>query len=347
MLDSEQVRFGVMGAGWFASRRHIPDICKNPNAVLSALCRRDPAALDTLNRHFQPEHVYTDWRECLEKCPLDAVVIATPHNLHFVPAKAALERGIHVLLEKPMTIQSDEAHALCELARDKGLHLSVALNPPFWSHCHTIKGAISDGELGSIEGISFFWSGDARPLFGRAAVPGNLPGVVPPSLFRADTDANGGGYLIDGGSHLISEILWTTGFRATRVSCQMDSVPNDIRTAVNLTLSNEALASIVSLGDSDHDGRRVHNTFSGSRGAINVEGFEFQTTIKCGDESVSFTERELPPVPGPVDNLVDAIRGKARLASSGEHGAHVVEVIEACYESARCGRTIELADCGL
>src|SRR5258708_846057 len=247
LAENGPIRFGVIGAGWFASRRHIPDIAKHPNAILTALCRRDPEALETLKRHFEPECVFTEWRNMLEECPLDAVVIATPHDFHFEPAKAALERGLHVLLEKPMTIDPQEARELCSLAQAKGLHLSVAVNPPFWAHCHRIRGAITEGRIGNVEGISLFWSGDARPLFGRAQVPNDLPGIVPPSLFRSDTSRNGGGYLIDGGSHLISEIFWTTGLKAIKVSCHMDSTPNDIRACVSLTLENGGVATFVTI----------------------------------------------------------------------------------------------------
>jgi predicted dehydrogenase len=342
VAEHVNVRFGVIGAGWFASRRHIPDIVNHSEATLAALCRRNPAELDTLKRHFEPERVYADWRAMLNDCPLDAVVIATPHNLHFEAAKAALERGLHVLLEKPMTIEPSEARTLCETARSNRLYLSVALNPPFWAHCHRIRGAISDGRIGEIEGISLFWSGDARPLFGRAEVPTDLPGVVRPSFFRSDPDINGGGYLIDGGSHLISEILWTTSMKALNVSCHMDSTPSDIRSCVSLTLENGAVATIVTIGDSDHQGRRVRNTFAGSRGTITVEGFEFQTTIRVGDETTSFAEKELPPVPGPVDNLIDTIRGRAAIASTAQHGAEVVEVVSSCYSSAENGETIHL-----
>src|SRR5262249_2574376 len=136
-----------------------------------------PSALETLSHHFHPETTFTDWAEMLLECPLDAVVIATPHNLHFEPAAAALDLGIHVLLEKPMTVKSYEARSLSAMARDRNCRLSIALNPPFWAHCHRIRGAIQEGRIGDLEGISFFWSGDARPLFGRTAVPDNLPGV--------------------------------------------------------------------------------------------------------------------------------------------------------------------------
>src|SRR5579872_6072735 len=109
------LRVGVIGAGWFASRRHIPDLQRHEETTLAALCRRDTAALARLRDHFSPEGTYTDWHEMLQTCPLDAVLIATPHNLHFEPAREALSRGLHVLLEKPMAVRSDEARALRDL----------------------------------------------------------------------------------------------------------------------------------------------------------------------------------------------------------------------------------------
>src|SRR5437763_172643 len=155
----KELRIGVIGAGWFASRRHLPDIMRHPDLELTALCRRDPEALALLREHFPCPETYTDWREMLERCPLDVVLIATPHNLHYEQAHAGLERGLHVLIEKPMTIQSSEARVLCDVAGASGLTLAVALNPPYWAHCHGIRDAIRSGRIGEVEAVSFFWTG--------------------------------------------------------------------------------------------------------------------------------------------------------------------------------------------
>jgi len=332
------VRFGVIGAGWFASRRHIPDIRNHPEAELAALCRRDPEALERLRAHFRPEAVFTDWREMLDRARLDAVLIATPHNAHFEPALEALERGLHVLIEQPMTVAPEEARALCRLADEKGLTLGVALNPPYWAHCHRIRSAIAHGRIGALESASLFWTGNSRYVFGEAPKPPDLPGLVPPTLFRADPGQCGGGCLIDGGSHLVSELLWVTGQAAVAVSCQMDSLPSDRRAVLAVTLEDGAVATICSVADSGYRERRVRNTFAGADGTIAVEGFEFLTTIQHeGGAPESFQESDLPPVPGPVANFIDAVAGRGHLFSPGEHGADVVAVIHAAYESARTG----------
>lgn len=344
MSQTPQLRFGVIGAGWFASRRHIPDIRSHPEAILDALCRRDAAALDRLAAHFQPEATFTDWREMLKQRHLHAVVIATPPAQHYEQALAALQAGIHVLLEKPMTITSAQARHLCAEARRLGLHLAVALNPPYWAHCHRMRSLVRQGRLGEIEAVQMFWTGNADYVFGRAPKPADLPGIVPPTLFRADPELSGGGYLMDGGPHLVSEVLWVTGLRASKVACTMDALPQDRRTSLAITLENGAVATICSVGDSRFPTRRVSNTFAGSLGTISVEGFEFRTTLRRRDaEPETFSEAELPPVPGPVANLIDAIRGRGELFSPCSHGLHVTEVLEAAYQSAAENRLIAVA----
>jgi predicted dehydrogenase len=341
----EKVRIGVVGAGWFASRRHLPDAQKHDGIVLTALCRRDDEARARMAAHFQiPEaQAYADWEAMLDNAPIDAVLIATPNNLHYSQAKAALERGLHVLLEKPMTIRSADAHALVSLAKEQDRKLAVALNPPYWAHCHRMRQALRKPEMGELESAAMYWTGNADVVFGRVATPENLPGVVPPTMYRTDPEQNGGGYFIDGGSHLVSEVLWVTGLRARRVSALMDVTPMDMRIALSLELENGAVANITAIGDSRFPNRRVHNIFGATGGTVTVHGFEFDTTVQLhGQEVQRFREDNLLSLATPIGNLADAILGKGNLYSPGEHGAHVVEVMEAAYESAATGRTITI-----
>ena len=339
------VRLGVLGAGSFVSRRHLPDAVAHPHAHVSALCRRDADARAKMAAHFgvAPEHAYEDWQQMLEHTPLDAVLIATPNNLHYEMARVCLERGLHVLLEKPMTIQSAHAHALVALAQERGLKLGVALNPPFWAHCHQIRRALRDEKMGALESAAIYWTGNAEGVFGRVPMPQQGTGVVPPTLFRADPELNGGGYFQDGGSHLVSQMLWVTGMRAKRVTALTDALPTDLRVALCLELENGAVATITGIGDSKLTTRRVRNIWGAANGSVTVNGMDFETDINLqGQEHRKFKESDLLPIGGPVANFVDAIQGRAQLFSPGEHGAHVVEVVEAAYLSAATGQTITL-----
>ena len=343
--NSAPVRLGVVGAGWFASRRHLPDAQADSNVELVALCRRDADSRRTMAEKFgiESRFAFEDWREMLKGAELDAVLIATPNNLHFEQAKAALEAGLHVLLEKPMTIRTEHARELVALADANGLKLSVAVNPPFWAHCHAMRDALRDPDMGALESVSMYWTGSAEYVFGKAPAPDNLPGVVPPTMYRSDPEQNGGGYFADGGPHLVSELLWVSGQKARRVTALMDAAPADMRAVLSIELENGALATIASLGDSKFPGRRVRNTFGASNGLITVQDFAFETVVAIqGREPQHCREADLPPVGTPVGNFAQAILGHAELLSPGWHGADVVAVTEAAYRSALEGRTVTL-----
>ena len=323
----------------------MPDAVKHPDLELTALCRRDDESRRVMAAHFGVgvEKAFADWREMLDGTELDAVLIATPNALHYEQAKAALERGLHVLLEKPMTIRRDHARELVALADAKGLQLGVAVNPPYWGHCHRIREALHGAEMGELEAVSLFWSGSAEYVFGKGPAPDKLPGVVPPTMYRSDPELNGGGYFVDGGPHLVSELLWVTGQKARRVTALMDTTPSDMRTALSIELENGALATLIALGDSKSGSRRVRNVFGTSNGTITVDDFAFNTAILInGREPETFCEADLPPIGTPIGNFAEAIRGKTALLSPGAHGADVVAVVEAAYRSAATGQTITL-----
>lgn len=341
------VRLGVIGAGWFVSRRHLPDVQRSANLTLTALCRRDNDARAKMAAHFDvaPENAFADWERMLEQAELDAVLIATPNALHFEQAKAALEKGLHVLLEKPMTIRSEHAHELVRLAKEKGLQLGVALNPPYWAHCHRARHAIAT--MGPVESVSMYWSGPSSYLYGRGPRPENMPGVVPPTDYRADPELNGGGYFVDGGPHMVSELIWVTRQRIRRIAAFMDETPSDMRTTLSVEFENGAVGTLNSIGDSRYPQRRVLNIFGCEHGVVQIKNFDFETTItRHGQETETFKEDDLARVGTPVGNFADAILGYGPLFSPGEHGAHVVEVVEAAYRSASTGQavTLDLSD---
>lgn len=338
----QKLKLGVIGAGSFTSRRHIPTIVESPDAQLVALCRRNEEALHKLADHFNCPNTFTDYRQMLDEVEIDAVLVTTPHALHYEHARAALKKGLHVMIEKPMTLKADEARELAGMAKDRGLVIVVALNPPFWSHITYLRQAIRSGVLGEIEGVSINWVGNAEHVFGLTPMPDSMPGVVPPTLFRADPKLGGGGHFVDSGSHLVSELLWTTGLKACEVCALMDDSEFDMRANVNLTMENGAVCTISNIGNSGIS-RRIHNTYFGSKASLFIDGTPFKVTLCRPDEDpVVVPAEEMPETPQPVDDLIDAILGRAETRCSADDGIQVVEVIEAAYTSARTGRKVTL-----
>jgi predicted dehydrogenase len=343
-LMKEQVRIGVVGAGWFASRRHLPEIGRCARATLAAVCRRDPLELQRIVEHFGQPPAYTDYGRMLEEAELDAVLICTPHALHGPQAAAALERGLHVLVEKPLALTAVEAEALAAQAKASGLVLAVAVNPPYWAHCHALRTWLAAGHMGELELVDLRWLGSVEALYGRSPLPETLPGVVRPSLFRGDPALAGGGHLMDAGAHLVSELLWVTGRQPVAVAALMDDPANDLRACVSLQLDNGAMATITVRGDSRHPSRRVCSRYYGSAGMAEVDGMPFRLTLSPHCESSQVhAEAELPAAPTPVENFVEAIQGRAELLSPPEHGIALARTMEAAYQSARTGQTVQLA----
>jgi predicted dehydrogenase len=339
----ERVRIGVVGAGWFASRRHLPDIGRCARAELVAVCRRDPGELQRIVEHFGHPAGYAEYRQMLDEAALDAVLICTPHALHAPQARAALERGLHVLVEKPLALTAAEAEALAALALERSLVLGVAVNPPYWAHCHALRDWVASGGLGELELADLRWLGSVEALYGRGPLPETLPGVVRPSLFRGDPALAGGGHLMDAGSHLVSELLWVTGQTPAAVTALMDDPANDLRTSVAMELSNGAMATLCVRGDSRYPDRRVCSRYYGSAGRADIDGMPFQLTLSPhGADPTTSAEAELPSVPSPVENFVEAVQGHAALLSPPEHGVALARVMEAAYQSARTGQAVRL-----
>jgi predicted dehydrogenase len=123
----------------------------------------------------------------------------------------------------------------------------------------------------------------------------------------------------------------------------MDALPADFRTIAAIELESGAMVSITAVSNSHFATRRLYNTFGASNGTITVTGFAFDTVIHIqGQEPQRFNEESLLSVSTPVGNFAEAILGKAELYSPGEHGAHVVDVVEAAYRSAETGQTVVL-----
>jgi predicted dehydrogenase len=122
---SGKARIGVIGAGWWAVVNHIPVLQKLPDCEVVAVNRLGAAELAAVTEKFGIAAGYEDYREMLAEVPMDGVVVSSPHTLHFEHAKAALEKGCHVLVEKPLTTSAADARALVALAKAEGRQIVV------------------------------------------------------------------------------------------------------------------------------------------------------------------------------------------------------------------------------
>lgn len=191
----DAVRVGIIGTGGIARYHHIPSLLKHPAARILAVCDVRREAAEAVAAEIGVGEVYTDYTDMLERAPLDAVVIATPNDQHAPASLAAIERGRHVLCEKPLALDAASAQALVGAAAAAGVvnavNFSYRPNPAV----RYIKDIVDSGDLGKIYQVSFQY------LQGYLADP-DVP-LRPGTVWRVQRRTAGLGVLGDLGSHLI------------------------------------------------------------------------------------------------------------------------------------------------
>jgi predicted dehydrogenase len=349
------VRVGVIGAGWWATFAHLPAIQSHPDAKLVAVQSRERAKAERIARDFGAQHACTGVEELLAIPELDAVIVASTPNAHFVQAKAALESGRHVLIEKPMTFTAAEAHELVELAALKKLQLLISCPWHFTAHGIEARRLIQSGALGEIKMISVLMTNpihkllrgiNTSPTHGMAKVY-----VEPRHGSYNDPAIAGGGQIYCQVSHAAAYLTFLTGLRPSEVFARFDrdGSRNDIYNALTITLENGALVSLASTGATPLAERTYEVRVFGNkailqlelwRGTMNVLDFEDQRT-----EFKPLTENEIYPSQSPALNFIDAILGNVPNGSPGDLGLASMEIIEAACESAANGKNVCIRKC--
>ena len=125
MMTKKKARLGFIGAGWWATANYIPLLAARDDVELVAVCRLGVAELRRAKDHFGFPFATEDAAELVRLPNLDGVIVTSPHTLHHAHARLALERGLHVMCDKPMCTRGEDARDLVRLAREKGVHLLV------------------------------------------------------------------------------------------------------------------------------------------------------------------------------------------------------------------------------
>jgi UDP-N-acetyl-2-amino-2-deoxyglucuronate dehydrogenase len=283
-------------------------------------------AYDALDRFFDGQ-------------PLDMVVVGTPSGLHGEHAVAAVRRGIHVLVEKPLEITVARVDALVAEANRAGVTLGVVFQDRVKPDVRALKAVVDGKALGSLS------------LVGAQVPWWRPPEYYRDSRWRGTSALDGGGVLINQAIHTVDLLVWLCG-PVSRVAGKTATRFHDIDvedTAVAvLEFANGALGTLEATTCA-YPGRPRRIEISGSKG----------TAILDGDRLVPDTGQvasDPPPqnVASPVvsdvsahrDLFVDfigAFRGRTAPCCDGREGRRSVQVIEAIYESSRQGRPIDVA----
>ncbi|TDL32789.1 Gfo/Idh/MocA family oxidoreductase [Jeotgalibacillus sp. S-D1] len=360
---SRKVKIAIIGCGGIANGKHMPSLSKLKNVELVAFCdvlleRAKKAATEY---GIESAKVYERYNELLEDKTIEVVHVLTPNDTHAEISIAALHSGKHVMCEKPMAKSSKEARLMVEAANQSGKKLTIGYNNRFRPDSQHLKKICEHGDLGEV----YFAKAHA---IRRRAVP--TWGVF------LDEEKQGGGPLIDIGTHALDLTLWTMnnykpktviGSSYHKLSQKKDAAnawgPWDTE---KFTVEDSAFgfikmengATIVleaswALNSLEVDEAKC--SLSGTEGGadmkdglrINGENFGklYTTNVDLGGDGVAFYDGKTESDADLEARLwIDTILNDTEPIVKPEQAYVVTQIIEAIYESAKTGQAVHFEE---
>ena len=331
------LRFAMIGTGGFA-RSHAKHLSAHPEVTIAALCDvstdiTKAFAAATLGAEQQVAH-YASVEALLASEELDAVLIASPHTLHFEHAMQAIAAGCHCYIEKPMVTNTADAVALREAAERAGRIVVIGYNTPSKPSFDYLRQTIRSQRLGRLELVNGYisqsWLNATR------------------GTWRQDPALSGGGQAYDSGAHFLCSIVWTVESPVTSLAAFIDQhgTKVDINSTISARFANGVMAALAIGGNSVHWGSHAAYVFE--QGVIEIDAWNGKWIREYREQGGAEAIIELPSRTGRAsDNFIDAIQGRDEPRTSPIDGVLQAQLMDAIYESASSGAIVQPQTAGV
>ena len=346
----EKVRIGIVGMGNMG-KYHADYLIKGKvaHAELSAVCSTSP---EKLSAYKDPVAVFGNGEEMIRSGSIDAVLVATPHYQHTSLGICAIENGIHLMVEKPISAHKADAERLIEVSAQ---HPDIVFGGMFQLRTEPryleLKKLIADGDLGDIVRINWIITDWFRTEAYYAS-----------GGWRATWKGEGGGVLLNQCLHQLDALQWLVGMPSKVRSFAQCGRFHDIEVEDNVTAyleyPNGATGVFVSSTGEAPGSNRFE--IAGTRGRVILENdqIKFTRNESCmlehsKNSPIGFSKPEVWEVEIPfgnaelphailMRNFVEAIRNKTPLIAPGVEGIHSVELANVLLYSSLVDQTINL-----
>ena len=345
----EPIRFALIGCGEIG-RLRAEALAQMPGFRLSVVSDVDRSRAQALADRFGPR-TDVEWHRAIAD-DVDAVIVSTPPPLHAEMCIEALERGKHVLCEKPLARNLQECRQILQASQGAGRHLATGFNYRFYPAIATAREILLSGQIGELDHIRSY-----------AGHPGGREFTHP---WVHDVTVMGGGALVDNGIHILDltrhflgEVAEVKGFRTGHV-WRFEGCEDN---AFALLKSREGKVATVQASWSEWRGYRFWIEVFGTRGCVRASYppmlAEATWTEKPGDRMHrksfffpvfqvverlrSYRWTVVRSFVEELSRFAGAIAGEKNEAATGFDGLRVVEIAHAVYESSESGRSVLLA----
>ncbi|MCZ2258497.1 Gfo/Idh/MocA family protein [Sporosarcina sp. G11-34] len=356
---TKSLKLGIIGCGGIANGKHLPSLSKLKKVELVAFCDIEVSKAEQAAKQYGTvdAKVYEDYRNLLSDDSIDVIHVLTPNISHAEISIAAMEAGKHVLCEKPMAKTSAEAKEMLEAAERTGKKLTIGYDNRFRPDSQHLHKITSRGDLGEI----YFAKAHA---IRRRAVP--TWGVF------LDEEKQGGGPLIDIGTHALDLTLWMmNNYKPKSVMGSVYHKLGKNENAANawgpwdpekftvedsafgfITMENGATISLEAswaLNTLDVDEAKC--TLSGTEGGADMKdglringedmGNLYTTKVELGAGGVAYYEGASESNADLEARLwIDSIINDTEPTVKPEQAYVVTQILEAIYESAKTGKAV-------
>jgi predicted dehydrogenase len=322
----KRVGMAVVGSSGHAARVAVPAILRSGDASLVGVLGSTAERSKSLAAEHEGCAAYRVTDELFADRAVDAVWIASPNQTHVDYARACLEAGRHVLVEKPLATTSDDARAVQATAEERGLTVKVGLQHRFRPPHTWLRNELEHARLGrlSLLRIHRCWP---YPYFPE------MP-ADPSSTWRLSPEASGGWALNDIGSHLVDIALWLAGEPAVLVHAEtanfsfVDVPVEDTAILLLRTASGAILTIETSNAFGSYPGTiEVH----GTKGWLRADGTFDGGGIVLDDHGDRMTFPQVTPDQvhdAMLADFVAAVRGEPSRGATAADGAANVALIE-------------------
>lgn len=348
-MTDRKLRYGLIGAGSNAEKKHLSNYSNLPDVEIVALCDVQLANATRLAKKYDIKRVYSNYEEMFAHEELDLVSVCTPNFSHEEITVQALMNGIHVHCEKPLAVDAAAAKRIVEAKNKSGKLVMVGLNNRFTKEAVTLKKFIDAGYLGEIYQAKAGWTR-------RSGIPGR-------GTWFTNKELAGGGVMIDLGVHYLDLALYMMGlpqpayvsgatyqhFHETTTRNRNgykgnpDGIFNVEDTAVGfMGLTNGATVQFEFSWASNIEKDITTIELLGTKGGASLINGELKIYSELEGTCVDITPVINGQVTSEFEHFTNCIRNGGELVAPAEHGAYIMEIIDQFYQAANRKEPVSL-----
>lgn len=326
---ADTIRVGAIGSGGNA-RLHMRRMQAIKDVELVAIADPSEKAIELAQEQIEGADelpTFDDHKKMLDEVEMDAVVISTPHTLHYEQIMDCFAADLHILCEKPMVCTTAHAQDVIETWKKSGKVMGVSYQRHTEAQFRYCREKIVSGEMGD---VVFINSLQSQNWFQRQ---------VKGETWRSKMEWSGGGQLNDSGSHLIDIVLWMSDLQPAEVFAYQDKMGSevDILSAIDVKFDGGALCTFSVVGYQSWPGMFEETTIWLEDGQLAIRGDEVWEWKGDGEKKV-VKGSKLGRTWSPDENFIATIRGEEQIQASPEDALKVIQLSEAAWASAESGQ---------